>query len=77
MAQQLQEATAKVEKAQSFDDLKNIQDKFNSELPHTPGKPLKDQQSDAIAELEKKQQEIEKLLRVIKHYQETKRETNC
>ncbi|HEP3656119.1 TPA: DUF1542 domain-containing protein, partial [Streptococcus pyogenes] len=62
VAQQLQEATAKVEKAQSFDDLKNIQDKFNSELPHTPGKPLKDQQSDAIAELEKKQQEIEKAI---------------
>ncbi|HEQ7477555.1 TPA: DUF1542 domain-containing protein, partial [Streptococcus pyogenes] len=33
-----------------------------SELPHTPGKPLKDQQSDAIAELEKKQQEIEKAI---------------
>ncbi|HEP4088264.1 TPA: DUF1542 domain-containing protein [Streptococcus pyogenes] len=62
VAQQLQEATAKVEKAQSFDDLKNIQDKFNSELPHTPGKPLKDQQSDAIAELEEKQQEIEKAI---------------
>ncbi|HEP2267970.1 TPA: DUF1542 domain-containing protein, partial [Streptococcus pyogenes] len=59
---QLQEAKGKAKESKSFDDLKNIQDKFNSELPHTPGKPLKDQQSDAIAELEKKQQEIEKAI---------------
>ncbi|VGV45447.1 extracellular matrix binding protein [Streptococcus pyogenes] len=59
---QLQEAKDKAKESKSFDDLKNIQDKFNSELPHTPGKPLKDQQSDAIAELEKKQQEIEKAI---------------
>ncbi|MFF1241617.1 DUF1542 domain-containing protein, partial [Streptococcus pyogenes] len=59
---QLQEAKDKAKESKSFDDLKNIQDKFNSELPHTTGKPLKDQQSDAIAELEKKQQEIEKAI---------------
>ncbi|HGK8224400.1 TPA: DUF1542 domain-containing protein, partial [Streptococcus pyogenes] len=59
---QLQEAKGKAKESKSFDDLKNIQDKFNSELPHTTGKPLKDQQSDAIAELEKKQQEIEKAI---------------
>ncbi|MGJ0278151.1 DUF1542 domain-containing protein, partial [Streptococcus pyogenes] len=59
---QLQEAKGKAKESKSFDDLKNIQDKFNSELPHTPGKPLKDQQSDAIVELEKKQQEIEKAI---------------
>ncbi|HHJ8257849.1 TPA: DUF1542 domain-containing protein, partial [Streptococcus pyogenes] len=59
---QFQEAKGKAKESKSFDDLKNIQDKFNSELPHTPGKPLKDQQSDAIAELEKKQQEIEKAI---------------
>ncbi|HEP2145266.1 TPA: DUF1542 domain-containing protein [Streptococcus pyogenes] len=59
---QLQEAKDKAKESKSFDDLKNIQDKFNSELPHTPGKPLKDQQSDAIAELERKQQEIEKAI---------------
>ncbi|MGT2727059.1 DUF1542 domain-containing protein, partial [Streptococcus pyogenes] len=59
---QLQEAKGKAKESKSFDDLKNIQDKLNSELPHTPGKPLKDQQSDAIAELEKKQQEIEKAI---------------
>ncbi|HEP1884201.1 TPA: DUF1542 domain-containing protein, partial [Streptococcus pyogenes] len=59
---QLQEAKDKSKESKSFDDLKNIQDKFNSELPHTTGKPLKDQQSDAIAELEKKQQEIEKAI---------------
>ncbi|VGU85431.1 LPXTG-motif cell wall anchor domain-containing protein [Streptococcus pyogenes] len=59
---QLQEAKDKAKESKSFGDLKNIQDKFNSELPHTPGKPLKDQQSDAIAELEKKQQEIEKAI---------------
>ncbi|HHJ7881994.1 TPA: DUF1542 domain-containing protein, partial [Streptococcus pyogenes] len=59
---QLQEAKGKAKESKSFDDLKNIQDKFNSELPPTPGKPLKDQQSDAIAELEKKQQEIEKAI---------------
>ncbi|QCK28477.1 DUF1542 domain-containing protein [Streptococcus pyogenes] len=59
---QLQEAKDKAKESKSFDDLKNIQDKFNSELPHTPGKTLKDQQSDAIAELEKKQQEIEKAI---------------
>ncbi|WP_227868787.1 DUF1542 domain-containing protein, partial [Streptococcus pyogenes] len=62
VAQQLQEATAKVEKAQSFDDLKKVETEFVPALPHTPGKPLKDQQSDAIAELEKKQQEIEKAI---------------
>ncbi|HHJ7995839.1 TPA: DUF1542 domain-containing protein, partial [Streptococcus pyogenes] len=59
---QLQEAKDKAKESKSFDDLKNIQDKFNSELPHTTGKPLKDQQSDAIAELEKKHQEIEKAI---------------
>ncbi|MGS7109063.1 DUF1542 domain-containing protein [Streptococcus pyogenes] len=59
---QLQEAKDKAKESKSFDDLKNIQDKFNSELPHTTGKSLKDQQSDAIAELEKKQQEIEKAI---------------
>ncbi|HHJ9503651.1 TPA: DUF1542 domain-containing protein, partial [Streptococcus pyogenes] len=63
---QLQEAKDKAKESKSFDDLKNIQDKFNSELPHTTGKPLKDQQSDAIAELEKKQQEIEKAISEVK-----------
>ncbi|HHJ7746840.1 TPA: DUF1542 domain-containing protein, partial [Streptococcus pyogenes] len=46
----------------SYEDLTTIKDEFLSNLPHKQGTPLKDQQSDAIAELEKKQQEIEKAI---------------
>ncbi|HGN8121555.1 TPA: DUF1542 domain-containing protein, partial [Streptococcus pyogenes] len=48
--------------ANSYEDLTTIKDEFLSNLPHKQGTPLKDQQSDAIAELEKKQQEIEKAI---------------
>ncbi|HES2427463.1 TPA: DUF1542 domain-containing protein [Streptococcus pyogenes] len=52
--------------ANSYEDLTTIKDEFLSNLPHKQGTPLKDQQSDAIAELEKKQQEIEKAIDVDK-----------
>ncbi|MGZ7252284.1 DUF1542 domain-containing protein [Streptococcus pyogenes] len=48
--------------ANSYEDLTTIKDEFLSNLPHKQGTPLKDQQSDAIAELEKQQQEIEKAI---------------
>ncbi|HFE5927550.1 TPA: DUF1542 domain-containing protein [Streptococcus pyogenes] len=48
--------------ANSYEDLTTIKDEFLSNLPHKQGTLLKDQQSDAIAELEKKQQEIEKAI---------------
>ncbi|HGO0851350.1 TPA: DUF1542 domain-containing protein, partial [Streptococcus pyogenes] len=48
--------------ANSYEDLTTIKDEFLSNLPHKQGTPLKDQQSNAIAELEKKQQEIEKAI---------------
>ncbi|HES5177478.1 TPA: DUF1542 domain-containing protein [Streptococcus pyogenes] len=62
VAQQLQEATAKVEKAQSFDDLKKVETEFVTALPHTKGEKLNQQQTEAISGLEGVQKATEKAI---------------
>ncbi len=62
VAQQLQEATAKVEKAQSFDDLKKVETEFVPALPHTKGEKLNQQQTEAISGLEGVQKATEKAI---------------
>ncbi|ESU92490.1 LPXTG cell wall anchor domain protein [Streptococcus pyogenes GA03747] len=62
VAQQLQEATAKVEKAQSFDDLKKVETEFVTVLPHTKGEKLNQQQTEAISGLEGVQKATEKAI---------------
>ncbi|HFJ4919260.1 TPA: DUF1542 domain-containing protein [Streptococcus pyogenes] len=62
VAQQLQEATAKVEKAQSFDDLKKVETEFVTALPHIKGEKLNQQQTEAISGLEGVQKATEKAI---------------
>ncbi|HES9231299.1 TPA: DUF1542 domain-containing protein, partial [Streptococcus pyogenes] len=62
VAQQLQEATAKVEKAQSFDDLKKVETEFVPALPHTKGEKLNQQQTESISGLEGVQKATEKAI---------------